>query len=425
MKREKKLGIYIHLPFCRSKCAYCDFYSFASGEEEEKERYQQALLSHIALMSPTAEGFQVDTVYFGGGTPTLYGAGRIEALLRRIKQAFRVDRHAEITVEGNPDSIQGKEIQQLRRAGVNRMSLGMQSAVLEELQRVGRIHTPEQTRRAVGILKEKQIAHISLDLIYGLPGQTEDSWRLSLEEVIALEPEHISCYGLKVEEGTALATRVAQGEVLPSEEEQANWYLYGVERLSQAGYQQYEISNFARENCYSRHNWGYWAGKPYMGFGASAASDFGGYRYSMVGSVEEYCHCVLGGGSQIFSSNELMSPGERYQEYLFLGLRTTRGVQKEEYEKLTHLDFAPLQAQFVTFAQSGWAKREGNGRWTFTPEGFLRSNLLLSLLLEAQESSGKALVTYDILGEKTKISQAKGKEEEIVFQEDAWGQFYF
>ncbi len=421
MKKGNKLGIYVHLPFCHSKCAYCDFYSLPSGEslEAQMKVYQKALLAHIATLSPSGQGFQVDTIYFGGGTPTLYGATRIEALLRAMKKAFRVERDVEITVEGNPESVTKKGIQQLRRAGVNRISLGMQSAVLEELRAVGRPHSPQETRDAVAVLKSEKIENMSLDIIYGLPKQSLASWETTVEEAIALEPQHLSCYGLKVEEGTALYTRVEQGELLPSEEEQADLYLWTVARLAKAGYQQYEISNFAKKGYHSRHNMGYWTGKPYLGFGASASSDFGGYRSTMVDDIDQYCHWVLEGGSPILSSHQLMSLGERQAEYLFLGLRTTQGISAQEYEKNCHLDFGPLDRLFRQFAQESWAENPKLGHWNLTAEGFLRSNLLLTALLEAQEHSEPPPPPTVV------IRSEKPKESGLGLREDDSGQFHF
>lgn len=428
MKTEQKLGIYVHLPFCKKKCDYCDFYSISGTEMTEKmDQYQQALLAHFPLLAPSAKGFSVDTIYFGGGTPTLYGAGRIEALLRQIKKHYRVERGAEITVEGNPESLDKKTVTTLRRAGVNRISLGIQSTKWAELQAVGRIHSPEDSRQAVALCQAGQMKNISLDLIYGLPGQSQESWTETLEEAIALEPQHISCYGLKVEEGTPLYQRVAQGEQLPCEETQADLYLWTVARLAEAGFQQYEISNFAQVGKESRHNLGYWLGKSYLGFGASAASDFGGYRYTMVADLSHYCHCLLGEGTQIFASNELLSEKERQAEYVMLRLRTCHGLEGREYEKTCHLDFTPLEQRLNEFSAHHWAKCDLNGRWQLTPEGFLRSNLLIGDLLALQEQSQppKPVPVFTKKGKKTMPEPEPQEKDGMIFQEDDWGQFYF
>ncbi len=433
--KVNKLGIYIHIPFCQSKCAYCDFYSLPKTDETLMEEYQRALLAHIKSMAEVGRGFQVDSIYFGGGTPTLYGGKRIAVLLQAVKRGFRVERDAEITVEGNPESASLKTIQTLRKAGVNRISLGMQSANAKELLAVGRPHSPEETREAVARVKACQIPNLSLDLIYGLPGQSPESWSATLEEAIALEPQHLSCYGLKVEEGTPLAKRVAEGEKLPSDETQAQLYLYTVERLRQAGYAQYEISNFARSGLHSRHNLGYWMGKPYLGFGASASSDFGGCRYTMEGDIKHYCGCVLSGEKEIFSAHDLMSQKDRQEEYLMLRLRTSFGIDPAHYEKTCQLDFGPLDVLLRRFAQEGWAEFS-QGIWRLRPEGYLRSNLLISTLLEAQESSGKpkppSLRIIPDSGKNTEKSVEKSApnkkdqtgKTEISLEEDATGQFH-
>ena len=380
-----KLGIYIHIPFCRSKCDYCDFYSLA-GREDQMDRYQKALLAHLKETAPLAQGYPVDSIYFGGGTPSYYGAKRIRELLTHLHKLFQVDRDAEVTVECNPDSTDYKLLRTLRKAGVNRISLGMQSADGEELQRIHRIHTPHQTDQAVEAARKAKFANVSLDLIYGLPGQTMDSWKATVEHALSLIPQHLSCYGLKVEEGTPLARRVAEGEVLPDEDQQADLYLWTVGRLERAGLPQYEISNFAKPGYESRHNLRYWLTRPYIGFGPGAHSDFGGRRYSFVRDLDAYIRGVLEGGD-IIDASELIPQRERCGEYLMLRLRTTRGVDGQEYRNDYFMDFAPLEARLREFAAQGWAEQTGEGRWRFTPRGFLVSNQLIGDLLDRQEQA--------------------------------------
>ena len=380
-----KLGIYIHIPFCRSKCDYCDFYSLA-GREKEMDRYQKALLAHMRETAPLAQGIGVDSIYFGGGTPSYYGTKRIRELLTHLHKLFQVDRDAEVTVECNPDSTDYKLLHTLRKAGVNRISLGMQSADGEELQRIHRIHTPHQTDQAVEAARKAKFANVSLDLIYGLPGQTMDSWKATVEHALSLIPQHLSCYGLKVEEGTPLARRVAEGEVLPDEDQQADLYLWTVGRLERAGLPQYEISNFAKPGYESRHNLRYWLTRPYIGFGPGAHSDFGGRRYSFVRDLDAYIRGVLEGGD-IIDASELIPQRERCGEYLMLRLRTTRGVDGQEYRNDYFMDFAPLEARLREFAAQGWTEQTGEGRWRFTPRGFLVSNQLIGDLLDRQEQA--------------------------------------
>lgn len=379
-----KLGIYIHIPFCRSKCDYCDFYSLA-GRDDRMDQYQKALLSHIKETAPLAQDFPVDTIYIGGGTPSYYGAKRLKELLGVIRNLYKVEKDAEVTVECNPDSVDVKSLKILRKAGVNRLSMGMQSAIACELERIHRIHTPQQVNEAATAARKAGFTNLSLDLIYGLPGQTMDSWKATVEHALSLIPQHLSCYGLKVEEGTPLAARVAQGEVLPDDDQQADLYLWTVGRLERAGYPQYEISNFAKPGFASRHNLRYWLTQPYIGFGPGAHSDFGGRRYSFVRDLDAYIQGVLQGGD-IIDESEIIPKRERCGEYLMLRLRTVQGINEQEYRSTYFMDFAPLQARLEQFRAQGWAEQT-DGRWHFTPKGFLLSNQLIGDLLERQEQA--------------------------------------
>lgn len=381
---SEKIGIYVHIPFCRSKCDYCDFYSLA-GREERMDDYQKALLSHIKETAPFARGSQVDTVYFGGGTPSFYGEKRLSELLAALRRRYDVARDAEITVECNPDSVDRKMLTRLRRGGVNRISLGMQSACEEELKCLHRAHTVQQARDAVAAVRGAKIKNLSLDLIYGLPGQDMDSWKHTVEEVLALAPEHLSCYGLKVEEGTPLFGRVARGEALPDDDQQADCYLWTVERLESAGFRQYEISNFARSGYQSRHNLKYWMGKPYLAFGPGAHSDFGGRRYAFVKDLEAYITGVLSGGS-VVTDSDLIPRRERGGEYLMLRMRTVRGIEEWEYRREHYMNFEPIEQKLLEFERQGWAVHQDK-RWHLTPQGFLLSNQLIGALLEVQEKA--------------------------------------
>ena len=379
-----KLGIYIHIPFCRSKCDYCDFYSLA-GRDDRMDQYQKALLSHIKETAPLAQDFPVDTIYIGGGTPSYYGAKRLKELLGVIRKLYKVEKDAEVTVECNPDSVDVKSLKILRKAGVNRLSMGMQSANACELERIHRIHTPQQVNEAATAARKAGFTNLSLDLIYGLPGQTMDSWKATVEHALSLIPQHLSCYGLKVEEGTPLAARVAQGEILPDDDQQADLYLWTVGRLERAGYPQYEISNFAKPGFASRHNLRYWLTQPYIGFGPGAHSDFGGRRYSFVQDLDAYIQGVLQGGD-IIDESEIIPKRERCGEYLMLRLRTVQGINEQEYRSTYFMDFAPLQARLEQFRAQGLAEQT-DGRWHFTPKGFLLSNQLIGDLLERQEQA--------------------------------------
>ncbi|MDE6107276.1 MAG: radical SAM family heme chaperone HemW, partial [Oscillospiraceae bacterium] len=375
--------IYIHIPFCKAKCDYCDFYSLPD-REDVMDNYQKALIAHIKETAPLAKGWQVDTVYIGGGTPSYFGGKRISAVLGEVKRRFDVMRDAEITCEANPESADLPFLRAIRHAGVNRLSLGMQSSCNAELRSVHRLHDFAQVEQAVRDARKAKIKNLSLDLIYGLPGQSMESWPKRLEAALELHPEHLSGYGLKVEPGTALDGRVMRGEVLPDDDLQADMYLWMVDRLEKAGYAQYEISNFAKAGFQSRHNLKYWMGKPYVGFGPGAHSDFGGRRYSFARDLDQYIIGILEGG-RVIDDDQLVPHRERGGEYLMLRLRTTRGIEEWEYRREFSMNFDPLEQKLEEYERQGWAARKER-RWHLTAKGFLLSNQLIGDLLIAQEA---------------------------------------
>ena len=395
----EKLGLYIHIPFCRSKCDYCDFYSL-SGREYRMDDYQKALVAHMKETAPQTRGSQVDTVYFGGGTPSFYGEKRLRELLKTVGRLFDLTKDAEITVECNPDSVDKKMLTRLRRAGINRLSLGVQSACDRELNSLRRPHTFRQAQEAVAAARAPRFKNISLDLIYGLPGQNLSGWQDTVEQTLALEPEHLSCYGLKVEPGTPLDDRVIRGERLPDDDCQADMYLWTVERLARAGYRQYEISNFARSGFQSRHNLKYWMGRPYIGFGSGAHSDFGGRRFSFVRDLDGYISGILEGGT-VIDQCELIPQRDRGGEYLMLRLRTTRGIEEWEYRREYFMNFDLIEQKLEEYERQGWAERHDR-RWNLTPKGFLVSNQLICDLLSLQEEG---------CGEKTPPRLKQGRED--------------
>ena len=372
----KPLGLYIHIPFCKQKCVYCDFYSLPRSESRMDD-YVDALCAHLTETAPFAAGHLVDTVYFGGGTPSCLGEKRLVKILKTIAKRYQVSREAEITLEANPDSAgDWKALKALRKAGFNRISLGMQSACDQELQSIGRIHTMAQVRQAVEAARKAKFDNLSLDLIYGLPGQTRQRWMENLAAAVDLAPEHLSCYGLKVEEGTPLYER-RESAGLPDDGQQADMYLYAVAYLAQLGYGQYEISNFAKDGFASRHNLKYWTLGEYAGFGPGAHSDFGNVRYGYVRDLEGYIR-----GELVLSETESVPPPERDMEYIMLTLRTTAGIDRRGFENRFRERFAPLEEKFVLYEQHGLAARTANG-WRLTPKGFLVSNRIIGELQDA------------------------------------------
>ena len=382
-KNKKPLGIYVHIPFCRSKCQYCDFYSVTTKEHRLLENYRKAICEHIREAGAQAPDYLVDTIYFGGGTPSFFGPDGLAAILTAIRKNFDVSPSAEITFEANPDSVSRRLLRRLRSEGFNRVSLGIQCDNDEILKQIGRPHDYQQAVEAYKLIRRKGFRNISVDLMYGLPGQSLTDWQDTLEHVLELKPEHISCYGLKVEEGTPLY-EIQYEANLADDDTQADMYLNAIEILKDHGYRQYEISNFCRKGHVSRHNLKYWSGEEYLGFGPDAASDFGGRRFTAVRDVHAYIDGILNGGMVLREVQEV-PPRERAGEYLMMRLRTSMGIIPEEYERKFLLPFDPLEEALENFRLRKLAARSYDGRWHLTPEGFLLSNSIISDLLIIQE----------------------------------------
>ncbi len=374
------LGIYVHIPFCRRKCAYCDFYSLSCPQAEQMDAYLTALQRQIADFFSREGRRPVDTLYIGGGTPSVFGPERLTALLDTIHSHACLLPNAEVTVEVNPESVDVSLLLALRVAGVNRISMGIQSSSDTQLAALGRLHDFARAKWAVAQIKALCTENLSVDLMYGLPGQTMESWQQSVEDILALRPAHISCYALKLEEGTPLHR---QNPVLPDDDLQADMYLWLVSRLQAAGYPQYEISNFSLPGKHSRHNSRYWDLRDYIGFGCGAHSYYSGKRFSTISDLNGYLAAMEQGNSVLEAEDETDSP-DRSQEYLMLGLRTTRGVEAGEYECLFGKAFAPCAGVLTLYQKAGYVRREGD-RWYLTPQGFLVSNAIIGDVLDAAE----------------------------------------
>ena len=368
----RPLGLYLHIPFCKAKCIYCDFYSLPHSEEK-MDAYTAALQRDLICWASEAKDHTVDTIYFGGGTPSYLGADRLCRILETVFQHYRIEKNAEITTEANPDSAREiSALRQLRGAGFDRISLGMQSASDEELRLIGRVHTHKETVEAVRAARAAGFDNVSLDLIYGLPEQTAARWRENLQAAIDLQPEHLSCYGLKIEEGTPL-DRKKDALRIPDDDEQAEEYLAAVELLEKAGYQQYEISNFARPGRESRHNLKYWTMQEYLGFGPGAHSDFGGRRFAYARDLNAYLK-----GEEHLSESACPAEREREEERVMLALRTVQGLDLSVLRE----DTRDAEAVLEECARHGLSQKE-NGRWHLTPQGFLVSNAVIVRVLEA------------------------------------------
>ena len=382
---KNPLGIYVHVPFCRSKCQYCDFYSVTTKETRVLDGYLEAVCQHIREAGALAQDHLVDTVYFGGGTPSLLGAEALARILATIRKSFHVSDAAEITVEANPDSVSDALLRRLRSEGFNRVSLGVQCDDDVILKKLGRPHTYAQAVQAVERIRKAGFRNFSVDLMYGLPGQSVEAWLKTLENVLRLQPEHISCYGLTVEEGTPLWDYREYCN-LADDDTQADMYLKAIKLLADRGYRQYEISNFCRKGKISRHNMKYWTGGAYLGFGPNASSDFGGSRFTVVRDLQEYIDGIQSGG-QILSDSQEIPERERAGEYLFTRLRTVAGLEPRLYEQTYRLPFAPLEKKLQHYRKQGLAQKTFDGRWHLTPHGFLLSNDILSDLLLIQDKT--------------------------------------
>ena len=407
---KPRLGIYIHIPFCASKCSYCDFYSLA-GCDHLMPDYHRALIAHLEESAKGIRNYEVDSVYFGGGTPSFYGAEHLMEIFDVLKRNGNVRLDAEVTVECNPDSMSPEFLRELRKDGVNRLSIGVQATNNDLLKLIGRRHSFQQAVRAFTDARKAGFDNISLDLIYGLPSQTKSDWAETLARIVELHPEHISAYGLKLEEGTKMYEEYKGSPILPSDDEQADMYSYAAEMLERYGYKQYEISNFAAPGFESRHNLKYWNLDDYMGFGPGAHSCVGNLRYSFVKDLKQYISRVTRNVS-IVDEYEKVEPLERAVEYIMLAMRTSRGISREDYRVRCQCDWQPIIRTLRAFAEKGWAE-ETDGRWHFTVPGFLISNTLIGILLEAQ-ANGRAEYTpwVDRAEEaENKISLPKGEDE--------------
>ena len=380
---KPRLGIYIHIPFCASKCSYCDFYSLA-GCDYLMPEYQEALLAHLEESAHSIKNYEVDSIYFGGGTPSFYGADRLVRILDVLKLNGNVRLDSEISVECNPDSISFTALKLLREEGVNRISIGVQATDNNLLKLIGRRHSFQQAQKAFRDARRAGFDNISLDLMYGLPSQTRRDWAETLAAIVEMHPEHISCYGLKLEPGTKMYKEYHGSPILPDDDEQADMYSYAAQMLERYGYKQYEISNFAAPGFESRHNLKYWNMEDYISFGPGAHSCVGNVRYSYVKDLREYIAGVRREVS-IVDEYEEISPLERAVEYVMLGMRTSRGISKRDYIVRCQCDWRPIGQVLEAFKKKGWVEQTED-RWHFTVPGFLISNTLIGIMLETQAS---------------------------------------
>lgn len=326
-------GVYIHLPFCPYVCPYCDFAKWA-WDDARAARYLDALRAEM-MSAPVVAA---STLFFGGGTPSMYTPEVLASLIAEVRQRYGLPADAEITAEANPDPLLAARIPGLRAAGVNRLSIGVQSFDPRELRVLGRRHTGADVERAVRVAREAGYANVSVDLIFAAPGQTEDTWSASLDAAVALGVEHVSCYGLTIEEGTPYATWFARDpSAFADDTREAAMYALAIERLRAAGFEHYEISNWAKPGFRSQHNQLYWANASYLGLGVGAASYLGGVRSTHTRDLEDYCVAALA-GTPIPGESERLEGAAQAGEAIMLALRTAEGVDLARFRERYGID---------------------------------------------------------------------------------------
>jgi len=376
----KTLGLYLHIPFCKSKCLYCDFCSFPNPSEERIESYVGALCRDLENRTRDCINYEVNTVYLGGGTPTILTARQFEQIMETLARCYHMNPNAEMTAECNPATGGIDLFRRMRGAGFNRLSIGLQSADREELRALGRLHTFEQFLSTWDTALSAGFSNLSADVMFGIPHQTGESFCATLDKVLSCNPSHLSAYALTVEEGTPFGKRGEDALHLPDEECTRSMYLDMVARLSGAGLRQYEISNFARVGYESRHNLKYWNMDPYLGFGPAAYSDFGGVRFGNGRDTEAYIR-----GEEILAECERPSDTERMNEYVMLRMRLAKGVSLSELGARFGEDAAKRMREALAKYKTGGFVRETKDGFAFTPKGFLVSNTVLSDVLDFGE----------------------------------------
>lgn len=368
---SSELSIYIHVPFCRRRCAYCSFVSYA-GREADIPAYSRALVEESKLRR--VEGAEVKTIYFGGGTPSLLPVEILSRILLTIDEYYKLDDRAEITLEANPGTVSPGYLKAVRSLGINRLSLGVQSLDDAELKLLGRIHTASEARASIREAKEAGFTNLSLDFIYGIPGRSLATWRKMLAEIITLSAQHLSLYGLTLEENTPMHASVKRGEISsPNPDAAASEYELAEEMLEQAGYKHYEISNWALPGFESRHNLAYWKRTPYLGLGVAAHSFLDGKRIANTSDLDEYLS-AFSEGKLAPQTVEVISKATALSEAIILGLRLNEGVSADDIEAHFGINLHERFANEIAECSSLGLLEERGGRLRLTPRGRLLGN---------------------------------------------------
>ena len=375
MGKKAKLGLYLHIPFCVQKCRYCDFHS-AKADKGARTAYMRALCHHLKAAAPDAKGMTVDTVYFGGGTPTLLDATDFKAIFDTVKGYFALEEDAEITAECNPVTNADGLMEGLHATGVNRLSIGLQSANDAELRLLGRPHGFAEFLATYEAARRGGFDNVSVDLMFGIPDQTVESFGKTLDTVIGLSPEHISAYGLRIEEGTPFYG-MRKSLALPDEDAESAMAELAAERLRKAGYEHYEISNYAKAGRRSRHNMRYWLGDDYLGFGPAAHSYFRGTRFETAPDTAADIDTVERGDFAALRQNAVRIEGkEQMDEYVMLRMRLFDGIELADFERRFGTTFEAQYGSVEALQRGGFLTKDGD-RLAFTEQGMRVSNAIL------------------------------------------------
>lgn len=374
------MELYLHMPFCVRKCAYCDFLSFPSGAKTQR-MYAKRLTEDIGVMGKRYGEIPVETIFIGGGTPSVPDSGLIVEIMEHVRHAFHVADGAEISMEANPGTVTREKLTDYRKAGINRLSFGLQSANDRELKLLGRIHTWAEFLESFTLARECGFANLNIDLMSALPGQTCESWKETLSRVTDLDPEHISAYSLIIEEGTPFGERYGSEEgrkLLPDEDSEREMYHETKRFLKDCGYERYEISNYAKPGRECRHNIGYWTGVPYLGLGLGASSYLDGCRFTVNPDMKQYLEEKPG----MFTDIEKLTKKDMEEEFFYVGLRMTAGVSLSEFERRFGISAKEVYPGLMeTFVKEKAARFEGD-RFVLTDYGLDVSNYIMAQFLQ-------------------------------------------
>ena len=380
--KTRQMELYIHIPFCKSKCRYCDFCSFRA-DDETIQRYIEKLNDELCLWGDRLKDKEVITIFIGGGTPSYLKKSSIAQICQTIFKKFKVHENAEITIEANPGTVDLEKLRTYKENGINRISFGLQSTIKEELEYLGRIHTYEEFLQSFSWARQAGFSNINVDLMSAIPKQTLATYEKNLRTIAKLSPEHISAYSLIVEEGTPFFEDGDLERLLPSEDEEVRMYQMTEEILKEYGYDKYEISNYAKPGYESRHNLGYWSHVPYLGVGLNASSYLDEKRFENPAKMEEYLK--IDSFDESYQQGHLLSVREQMEEFMFLGLRKTKGISKIKFQERFSCSMASVYEKVIKEAMKQGMLREEGDYISLTSKGTLISNQVLCEFLLDEE----------------------------------------